>query len=315
MARIGSSYLDVFPTCLGGNVFGWTANRDETFAILDAFVAGGGDLVDTADGYSSWVPGHTGGESETLIGQWLAARPSADLRIATKVSRHPEFPGLRNIRGAAEASLQRLGVETIDLYYAHYDDPEIPLADAVAAFGELVRDGLVRYIGLSNFTPDRLREWMTTAADLGVAQPIALQPHYNLVVREEVEVSVAPIAEEFGLGMLPYYGLAMGFLTGKYRSAELPDDASPRAKGALRYATPRGIEVLDTLERIAGDHDTSMAAVALAWLREQPHVVAPIASASRVEHVADLLAAGTLELTADELDDLTVVSDWTPIDI
>lgn len=314
MARIGNSSLDIFPLCLGGNVFGWTADRDASFAILDAFTEGGGDFVDTADGYSAWAPGNSGGESERMIGQWLAARPSADLRIATKVSRHPDFPGLKNIRGAAEASLQRLGVETIDLYYAHYDDPDVPLPEAVSAFGQLVEDGLVRTIGLSNFTPERMREWMLTAADLGVAQPVALQPHYNLVHREEVEAGIAPVADEFGLGLLPYYGLASGFLTGKYRSTDA-EGQSPRAQGAAKYATAQGLQILDDLERIAAAHDTSIAAVALAWLREQPYVVAPIASASRVEQVADLLTAATLALSTEEIDELTVVSDWTPLDI
>ena len=315
MTRIGTRDLDVFPLCLGGNVFGWTADRDESFAILDAFTEGGGDFVDTADGYSAWAPGNTGGDSERIIGAWLAARPEADMKIATKVSRHPDFPGLKNVRGAAEASLQRLGVETIDLYYAHYDDPEVPLADAVSAFGKLVDDGLVRTIGLSNFTPERMREWMLTAADLGVAQPVALQPHYNLVHRFDVESGIAPIAEEFGLGILPYYALASGFLTGKYRSPDADGGASPRAKGAAKYATAQGLQVLQVVERIAASHASTMAAVSLAWLREQPHVVAPIASASRVEHVADLLASATLELTHDELEELSVVSEWTPSDI
>ena len=314
MTHIGRSDLDIFPLCLGANVFGWTADRDESFRILDAFHAGGGDFIDTADSYSAWVPGNTGGDSERIIGEWLAARPSADLMIATKVSRHPEFPGLKNIRGAAEASLQRLGVDTIDLYYAHYDDPDVPLTDVVSAFGQLVSDGLVRTIGLSNFTPDRMREWMQTADALGLARPVALQPHYNLVHRYEVESEIAPIAEEFGLGILPYYALASGFLTGKYRSPEA-DGSSPRAKAASKYATPQGLQVLEVLERIAAAHESTMAAVSLAWLRVQPFVVAPIASASRAEQVADLLAGATLDLTADELDALSVVSDWTPTDI
>ncbi len=315
MTRIGTSTLDVFPLCLGGNVFGWTADRDESFAILDAFVAGGGDFVDTADGYSHWVPGNTGGDSESLIGAWLAARPGASLTIATKVARHPEFPGLKNVRGAAEASLQRLGVDTIDLYYAHYDDPDIPLADAVGAFGELVEAGLVREIGLSNFSPERMRAWMTTAAELGIRQPVALQPHYNLVHRNEVEADIAPIADEYGLGLLPYYALASGFLTGKYRSREVAAGGSPRGQAASKYATPQGLRILDTLDHIAAAHDTTAAAVALAWLRTRPHVAAPIASASRVDHVAGLLAGGMLELTADEADELTVVSEWTPSDM
>lgn len=315
MTRIGDSTLDVFPLCLGGNVFRWTADQRESYAILDAFVAGGGNLVDTADGYSHWVPGNYGGDSESLIGNWLASRDNESLMVATKVARHPAYPGLKNVRGAAEASLRRLGTETIDLYYAHYDDPDVPLPEVVGAFGELVDAGLVRAIGLSNFTPARMREWMTTAAELGVAQPVALQPHYNLVHRNEVEAEIAPIAEEYGLGLLPYYALASGFLTGKYRSPDVGEDSSPRAQAATKYATPQGLRILEVLDRIAETHDTTVAAVALAWLRTRPHVVAPIASASRVDHVEGLLAGATLELTVDEANELTIVSEWTPTDM
>ncbi|WP_100809800.1 MULTISPECIES: aldo/keto reductase [unclassified Microbacterium] len=316
MTRIGPSDLDIFPLCLGANVFGWTANRDESFRILDAFHAGGGDFIDTADSYSAWVPGNTGGDSERIIGEWLAARQPKNVVVATKVSQHPDFRGLsaQNIRAAAEASLKRLGVDTIDLYYAHYDDETVPLEETVAAFGDLVTDGLVRYTAVSNYSAERIREWIGYATAAGSAQPVAVQPHYNLVHRNAVEETIVPVAEEFGLGLVPYYSLASGFLTGKYRSADVPDaaDTSPRAKGAVKYATPQGLAIIDTLESIGRAHGASIAATALAWLRVQPTVAAPIASASRVDQVADLLAAGTLDLTAAEIAELDRVSTWTP---
>ncbi|WP_100813538.1 aldo/keto reductase [Microbacterium lacus] len=316
MTRIGRSDLDVFPLCLGANVFGWTADRDESFRILDAFHGGGGNFIDTADSYSAWVPGNTGGDSERIIGEWLAARRPANVIIATKVSQHPDFRGLapKNVRAAAEASLKRLGVDTIDLYYAHYDDETVPLEETVAAFGDLVTDGLVRHTAVSNYSADRIREWVGYASAAGSALPVAVQPHYNLVHRNTVEESIVPVAEEFGLGLVPYYALASGFLTGKYRSADVPDaaDTSPRAKGAAKYATPEGLAIVDALESIGAAHGASIATTALAWLRAQPTVAAPIASASRADQVADLLAAGTLELSAAELDELGRVSTWSP---
>ncbi|WP_091226361.1 aldo/keto reductase [Microbacterium sp. 3J1] len=314
MTRIGTSDLDIFPLSLGGNVFGWTADRDASFAVLDAFVDGGGDFIDTADSYSSWVPGNSGGESETIIGEWLASRKPAGLTVATKVSQHPDFRGLSagNVRKAAEASLGRLGVESIDLYYAHFDDQSVPLEETVGAFGQLVADGLVRHVAVSNYSADRIREWMDIARRTGVAQPVAIQPHYNLVHRNEVEESIIPVAEEFGLGLVPYYSLASGFLTGKYRSVETDGQTSPRAAGAAKYATDAGLRVIDALEEIGAAHGASIAATSLAWLRAQPTVVAPIASARTVEQVPDLLAGARLELGADEIETLNRVSEWTP---
>ncbi|HWK76388.1 aldo/keto reductase [Microbacterium sp.] len=313
MTLLGRSDLDVLPLSLGGNVFGWTADRDASFEILDAFTAGGGNFIDTADGYSAWVQGNSGGESETIIGEWLASRKPAGLTVATKVSTHPEFKGLsaKNIRAAAEASLKRLGVDTIDLYYAHFDDAETPLEETVAAFGQLVTDGLVRHTAVSNYSADRIRSWISIAQDAGTALPVAIQPHYNLVHRNDVEESIVPVAEEFGLSLVPYYALASGFLTGKYRSTDA-SGISPRAGGAAKYATEHGLRIIDELERIAGEHDASITSVSLAWLRAQPTVAAPIASASRVEQVPDLLASATLELTADEVRALNAVSDWVP---
>ncbi|GAD33635.1 oxidoreductase [Microbacterium sp. TS-1] len=314
MSTIGNSDLSVFPLALGGNVFGWTADRDASFAILDAFVEGGGNFIDTADSYSAWAPGHSGGESETIIGEWLAARSRPEVVVATKVSQHPDFRGLSasNVRAAAEASLKRLGVDAIDLYYAHFDDEETPLEETVGAFGQLIADGLVRHIAVSNYTAERIEEWLRIADETGVARPVAIQPHYNLVHRNEVEETIVPIAERENLSLIPYFALAKGFLTGKYRSTDASAHNTPRAEGAAVYATPQGLQIIDTLERVGAAHDVSIASAALAWLRSQPTVVAPIASASRLEQVQGLLDGGRVELTADEIAELTRVSTWTP---
>lgn len=310
MTRLGRSDLDILPLSLGGNVFGWTADRDTSFAVLDAFHAGGGNFIDTADGYSAWVPGNSGGESETLIGEWLVSRKPSNVVVATKVSTHPDFRGLSaaNVRAAAEASLQRLGVDTIDLYYAHFDDAETPLEETVAAFGDLVSDGLVRHVAVSNYTAERIREWVSLAEASGVALPVAIQPHYNLVHRTDVERDIVPVAEQYGMSLVPYFALASGFLTGKYRTADATGD-SPRAEGAAKLATPAGLALIDALEEVGHAHGASIATTALAWLRAQPAVAAPIASASKVEQVADLLASARLELSADELAHLSRASD------
>ena len=310
--RIGRSDLEIAPLALGGNVFGWTADRDASFAVLDAFVAGGGDFVDTADGYSHWAPGHSGGESETLIGEWLAARGRRDdVVIATKVSTHPDFRGLAaaNVRSAADASLGRLGTDRIDLYYAHFDDPETPLEETVAAFSELVDAGKARAIGVSNYTAERVAEWFRIARDGGYHRPVALQPHYNLVEREFETNGLRDAAEREALAVFPYYSLASGFLTGKYRDA---DDASaggsPRAEGAAKYLDDRGRAVLAALDAVAAEHGAELASVALAWLRRQRTVAAPIASARSTAQLPALLASLTLELTPAQLDRLTVAS-------
>lgn len=309
MTRIGRSDLDIRPLSLGGNVFGWTADRDTSFAVLDAFHAGGGDFIDTADGYSAWVPGNSGGESETIIGEWLANRKPGNVVVATKVSTHPEFRGLSaaNVRAAAEASLTRLGVDAIDLYYAHFDDPETPLEETVGAFADLVADGLVRYVAVSNYSAARIREWISLAEAAGADLPVAIQPHYNLVHRTAVESEIVPVAEEFGLSLVPYYALASGFLTGKYRTTDAAGD-SPRASGAAKLATPAGLALIDTLEDIGRAHGASIATTALAWLRAQPTVAAPLASASKVEQVADLVASMSLDLSPDDLTRLDAAS-------
>ncbi len=304
MVRIGKSELDVLPINLGGNVFGWTADKPTSFEILDAFVAGGGSFIDTADSYSAWVPGNKGGESETIIGEWMADRKPANVVIATKVGMHPERSGQRagNVRASAEASLKNLGVETIDLYYIHKDDLETPLEETIAAHAALVKDGLVRYTALSNFTGDRVREWIRIATEQGAPLPVALQPKYNLLDREPFELDLRPVATELDLAVLPFASLANGFLSGKYRDqAAIDAGSSPRAGGLSAYATEPGFALIDTLDDIAKSKGVSITAVSLAALRNRPGITAPLASASRAEQVADLLASASLELSDDEI--------------
>ncbi|CAH0271368.1 aldo/keto reductase [Plantibacter cousiniae (nom. nud.)] len=304
---LGTSDLSVFPLNLGGNVFGWTADRQISFDILDAFVAGGGDFIDTADGYSAWVPGNTGGDSERLIGEWQELRGNRDeLVIATKVSQHPDFQGLAadNILKAADASLERLRTDHIDLYYAHFDDESVPLEETVTALSSLVDAGKVRHLGISNYSAARIAEWFEIVEAKGLHRPIALQPHYNLVERE-FEGELRTIAEREQLAVLPYFSLAKGFLTGKYREGSSVD--SVRAEGAQAYLADHAA-LLPVLDEVAAAHGVSVATVSLAWLRSQPTVAAPIASARTVEQLPDLLASATLELSADELAALTAAS-------
>jgi aryl-alcohol dehydrogenase-like predicted oxidoreductase len=310
MTAIGSSDLHVFPLGLGGNTFGWTSDQETSFAVLDAYVAGGGNFIDTADSYSAWAPGNSGGESETIIGEWAKARGNRDsLIIATKVSSHPRFRGLsaKNVLAAADASLARLQTDHIDLYFAHHDDPDVTVAETAGAFHELQQAGKIRHVGLSNYSAPRLREWFAAAKAGGFAPPVALQPHYNLVERKRYESEFAPLVAEFGLGVLPYYALASGFLAGKYRSATDHADAA-RQKGATRYLTPTGLAVLAALDEISASRGVTQATVAIAWLRTRPGVVAPLASASRVDQLGALLAAATLDLTAGDIEALDTAS-------
>ncbi|MBM2617037.1 aldo/keto reductase [Actinoplanes sp. LDG1-06] len=313
-STLGSSGIEVFPLNLGGNVFGWTSDEPASHQILDAFVEAGGNFVDTADGYSAWVPGNSGGESETIIGNWLAARGNRDrVVVATKVSQHPQFRGLAaaNVAAAADASLARLRTDYIDLYYAHYDDENTPLAETAAAFDALVKAGKVRAIGVSNYSPARIREWFEIARRDGLTLPVALQPHYNLVARAAYERDIAPIAAAENLAVLPYYALASGFLTGKYRTTE--DLAQgPRGGGAKTYLNEEGLAVIKVLDDIAGTHGVEPATVALAWLRTKPQVAAPIASARTTGQLPALIASATLDLAADEVAALGEVSANVP---
>lgn len=308
LATVGE--LQVSRLCLGGNVFGWTADRETSFAILDAYVAAGGNFIDTADSYTWRVPGNSGGESETIIGDWMAARGNRDsLVIATKVGSLPTRKGLgpENIAGAAEDSLRRLRTDRIDLYYAHRDDPDTAQEETLDAFDALVGAGKVRQIAASNHTAERLRSALEISDRDGLARYSALQPQYNLMEREEYETALAPLLESEGLACLPYYGLAKGFLTGKYRPDTPPVD-SVRAEGATAYLTQRGRAVLAVLDEIAAGHEVPVPAVALAWLATRPAVAAPIASARTVEQLADLVPMLELKLTDDEIRLLTYVS-------
>ena len=302
MASLGRTDLDVFPLCLGGNVFGWTADEAQSRDVLDAYTAAGGNFVDTANSY---LVEH--GASETIIGRWMADRGNRDeIVLATKVGggRGP----VRNLRAEtiereARASLERLQTDRIDLYYAHFDDAETPLEESLRAFNALVRAGTVRHLGASNYSAARLTAALEIQREQGLAEFTVLQPHYNLVERA-AERTVLPVAGAWDLAVLPYFGLAKGFLTGKYRpGGEAVESA--RAEAARAYLDNAGAPVLDALDEVAAAHDTTPAAVALAWLRAHPRVVAPIASARTTEQLAQILPAATLELSPAEADRLS----------
>lgn len=310
LRKLGASDLEVFPLALGGNVFGWTADEATSFAVLDAYTAAGGNFVDTADSYSAWVEGNQGGESETIIGKWLKARGNRDdVVVATKVSQHPAYQGLSaaNIKAAADASLRRLDTDHIDLYYTHFDKPEVPVEEIIGALDELVRAGKVRHIAASNISAERLQESLDFSDREGLARYVALQPHYNLVSRDTYEGTLQDLASRTGLAAVPYFALASGFLTGKYRPGTTVDSA--RAGGAAKYLeSERGQRVLVALDEIAEAHAAPVPAVALAWLAAQPTVTAPIASARTVEQLPALLAVADLTLTEEELQKLTRAS-------
>src|SRR4051812_17707547 len=304
MAPLGRTDLDVFPLCLGANVFGWTADEHQSFAVLDAYLAAGGNFVDTANSY---LVEH--GASETIIGRWLAKRGTRDeIVLATKVGGgRGAVRKLRpdNIEREARASLERLGTDRIDLYYAHFDDEDTPLEESLRAFDALVQAGTVRHLRAPHYTPPRLPPPLELPREQGLAEVPVLQPHYNLVERE-FERTLLPVAEAWDLAVLPYYALAKGFLTGKHRPGG-EDVESPRAEGARTYLDT-GAAALEALDEIAAAHRTTVAAVALAWLLAQPRVVAPIASARTTEQLEQILPAATLELTSAEVERLTAAA-------
>ena len=309
MARIGSTKLEVFPLALGGNVFGWTADEKTSFAVLDAYAAAGGNFVDTADVYSAWVPGNSGGESETIIGRWLKTRGNREeMIVATKVGMHPKFSGLSptTIRTALEESLRRLQTDYIDLYFAHQDDENTPLEETLRAFDQLVQNGKVRYVAASNYSAARLQEALSISDRAGLVRYVALQQHYNLVERDKYEGELANVVAREGLSSVPYFPLASGFLTGKYRPGAKVD--SQRAERAGAYLNDKGIKILAVLDEVAAAHDVSTAAVALAWLAAQPTVAAPIASARTPEQLSDLLPVADLKLSKSEIQRLSEVS-------
>lgn len=311
MTNIPGTDLDVYPLNLGTNIFGYTADKAASFEILDQYVQAGGNFVDTADSYSAWAPGNVGGESETIIGQWLAERGNRDeIVVATKVGAHPEFKSLdaRTVKAAAEASLNRLRTDRIDLYWAHFDAPEVAVEETLGAFTDLIKEGKVRYIGASNLSGARIRESLAASDRDGLARYVALQPEYNLVAREHYESEYAPIAAAENLAVFPYFGLAKGFLSGKYRGREGDGDGSHRASSASKYYDERGKRVLAALDEIAARQDVPVASVALAWLRHQPNIVAPIASARKPEQLPALIRSVTLTLDEEELAELDKAS-------
>ncbi len=313
LRSLGRSDIQVSPLMLGGNVFGWTADEATSFRILDAFVDAGGNFVDTADVYSRWADGHQGGESETILAKWFKQSGKRDrVVLATKVGMDMGdgkvglAPGY--IKQAVEASLERLQTNYIDLYQSHKDDPETPIADTLGAYGELIAAGKVRAIGASNFKADRLRTALELHSTRGLPRYESLQPLYSLVERAEYEGTLEPVVQEFGIGVIPYFSLAAGFLTGKYRSK---DDVAGKARAGTvgKYANERGFAVIDALKEVAREYDANPTQVALAWLMAQPGVTAPIASATSPEQLDDLVKATELKLDPASIEKLSKVSE------
>ena len=306
MKNIGSSDLVVSSLCLGGNPFGWGATKEESFEVLDRYVAAGGNFIDTADVYSQWKPGNVGGESETIIGSWMKSRKNRDhMVIATKVAMLDTRKGLSasNIAGALDDSLARLGTDYIDLYYAHQDDQETPLVETLGAFDAAVNVGKVRALGASNYSQERLQEALNISKESGFAPYVALQTWFNLLDQDKLPTSYRSFCVANNIGVLPFYGVARGFLTGKYRPGITVE--SVRASGVESYANDRGWSTLDKLEEIGKAHGAPIASIALAWLRAQESIVAPIASARIASQLDDLLP--TPQLTDQELLSLTKV--------
>ena len=305
---LGTSGLEIAPLVLGGNVFGWTADRDASFAVLDAFVDAGFNAVDTADVYSRWAPGHQGGESETVLGEWIKSRNARDrIVLITKVgSEMPAGKGLKAayIQSACEASLRRLGVDHVDLYFSHFPDKETPIAETLEAHQRLIAQGKVRAVGGSNYDAAGLKEALDAAGG-SRARYTVLQPHYNLVVRDQREGALEDLCVKEGLGVIPYFALASGFLTGKYRSES---DLTKSARGGRMkdLVKGRGLDILSALDKVSARHNATPAQVALAWLMARPGVTAPIASATTAAQLKELAPAAALSLTAEDITELTL---------
>ncbi|MBX3040761.1 MAG: aldo/keto reductase [Bdellovibrionaceae bacterium] len=311
--QLGSSDLQVAPWAFGGNVFGWTIGKEESFRLLDAFVGEGFNLIDTADVYSAWVPGNKGGESETIIGEWMKSRGTRDrVVLATKVGMDfaPDRKGglsKTHIFKAVEDSLKRLQTDRIDLYMAHRDDPSVPLEETLGAFSELVRQGKIRHIGASNYTADRLVEALKVSERHGYSRFVSLEPLYNLMDRTDFEKNLLPVCREYQLGVIPYYALASGFLSGKYRTqADLAK--SSRAHSVGNYMNERGMRTLKALDEVAGATKATPSQVAVAWLRMQPTITAPIASVTNLQQFEDVMKAAKLELSPEMLKTLELAT-------
>ena len=312
--ELGRSGIQVVPFCFGGNVFGWTADEKTSFTLLDAFVDAGFDFIDTADVYSKWVPGHTGGESETIIGNWLKNGGRRDkLIIATKVGKPmgDDKKGLSKayITKAVEDSLKRLQTDYIDLYQSHEEDSNTPLSETLETFTGLIKQGKVRAIGASNYSAASLREALQVSKDNGFARYETLQPEYNLYDRKDYEKQYESLCRENNLGVITYYSLASGFLTGKYRSED-DLNKSKRGGGIKKYLNGRGYKILSALDKVAGQYNTTPAAVALAWVMARPGITAPIASATSVQQLHDLTKAAELNLDSDAIALLTTASGY-----
>ena len=305
MPRIPRTDLDIFPLNLGGNTFGWTSDRDASFAVLDAFVEAGGNFIDTADLYSVWAEGHEGGESENVIGEWMTARNNRrNVIIATKVGGLPNRPGLSadNVEAALDESLKRLQTDYVDIYYAHYDDENVAVIDQVRHAHSLVESGKVKHLALSNYSPERMREWFETAQSEGLTLPVAIQPQYNLLHRKDYETGYAPIAKEFDAAVFPYFALASGVLTGKYRS-KADIEGKARQGFAEDLITDDALKVVDAVVEIAETHSVEPATVSLAWLLAKG-ITAPVASASTPDQLPALIAAADLNLSDAEVQKL-----------
>jgi aryl-alcohol dehydrogenase-like predicted oxidoreductase len=307
--KLGRTDIAITPLMLGGNVFGWTADEKTSFAVLDAFVDAGGDAIDTADVYSAWVPGHQGGESESVIGRWLKTSGKRNqVVIGTKVGMWPKQLGIKrdNILEACDGSLKRLGVETIDLYWLHRDDEATSAEDYIDALDSLVKAGKVRAIGASNFKPARFEEGLKESDKTGKARFSAQQPEYNLMNRD-IEAELMPLCVREQVSLLPYYGLASGYLTGKYRS-EADKAKSPRGQRMDKYMQGKGPAVLKALDAVGARHDATPAQIALAWVMAKPAIAAPIASATSVDQVQELMGALRVKLTAGDVAELDEAS-------
>ncbi|KRE83522.1 alcohol dehydrogenase [Rhodanobacter sp. Soil772] len=308
---LGHSPLSIAPLALGGNVFGWSVDEKRAFELLDAFVDAGGNLIDTADVYSAWVPGNAGGESETIIGKWLKKSGKRDqVLISTKVAKWAEHPGLSpvNIRQAVDGSLQRLQVDCIDLYQAHQDDASVPMEDTLGEFARLIEAGKVRVIGASNFSAARFADALAVSKRHGLPRYESLQPEYNLVSRAGYEKELEPLIRRENIGVIGYYALASGFLSGKYRSEADLAKSSARGGAVKKFLNPHGLQVLAALDAVAAAHHATPAQVALAWLIARPGITAPIVSATSVEQLRELLGATSLPLSDNEIAQLDLAS-------
>ncbi|MGN6531583.1 MAG: aldo/keto reductase [Ginsengibacter sp.] len=305
---LGKSDLSVSPLTFGGNVFGWTLNESESFKMLDAFVNEGFNFIDTADSYSKWVPGNHGGESETIIGNWMKKHKKRNnVLVATKLGgdlgQGKKGLSAKYIKKAVEASLKRLQTDHIDLYQSHYDDPETPVSETMSAFNELIQEGKVRYIGASNLSPERIRESNVFAKENKLQPYISVQPLYNLYDREKFEQEYLKLVNEEGLGVLPYYSLASGFLSGKYRS-EADLGKSVRGHGITKYLDERGIRILKAMDKISAEKNSSLSAIAIAWLIQKPFITSPIVSATKEKQLNELAKGVSLKLSNEQMSEL-----------